>query len=629
MKSLLIAMPNPLFEREWRGRFRRFNSFAQIALLVVLVAASLWLATRFFEPNAASVEQIRATGFRFLQFYRAVGGALIFALALLFGASTIVGEKTAGTFEQILLCPLKASEILRGKIASAAAFTLVLQIALWPLVLTLGATFLIPLAPLAGVVFAHFLLTLLGLALGILGATKRDSVQGALATALGSAFRAIVMCFASVVTLRILALFVYLFVALALILLRQISVLKSIFGVIQWLPNYWREFAQWVEITEKITIIPFFAGVCGLGLARETSVFGVAGSLVGCALILRLCVWQLRYPDRNFVASRNIQTLSNADLSLNSFEIGRLRLWIRVWREELSQKELALFEIASQSAPPKNFAFPNLDSSTKTAKNRSGKRLRLFSGRRFQNLNPVFALDLARCLSLRSPDPKAQLPLLLFAAIGGSLAFAVGLFTLVSLIQSVFTGSRGDLSSLDAGFRVLELTLCFGALICGPIFGALGFVVERRSQMLHELRLTLLSARAMLWGKFGARFLIPVVAAIPGWFLLAFWDSNRAQNGFLTVWSGQIALVCAIAAFSTSLCLNVSFLAKNEVMAALWCGAATLAVAALWKWTPLAISPFVALETSKQTFVCAALHGILATLGGAHLLWRLKRLGFG
>ena len=424
-------MPNPLFEREWRGRFRRFNSFAQIALLALGVAVPLWWTSQFFAPNAASIEQIRATGLRFLAFYRIGGGALIFLLALLLGAVSVASEKTAGTFEQILLCPLRASEIMRGKMASGAAFLLLLQMAIWPFVLALGAAFYLPLLAIAGVIFAHFLAALLGLTLGILGALRRETVQNAFAGAFGFLLQLFFLSLASVIVIRIGALIIYVFVAIALIFLRH-SELNGIFGWIQFLPNFWTEFGAWAQIAETRTILPFFAGVCGFGLGMETSIPVVLGVLASCTAGFRLAIWQLRYPDREFLAMRDLSQMNNAGLTLNERSARRWKVWIRVWREELSPRELELFEIVSQSAPPKNFAFQNRDPNAKSDKNQRGNgRLRLFSGRRFQNLNPVFALDLARCLSLRSPNPKAQLPLLLFAALGGSLAFSVGLLTLV------------------------------------------------------------------------------------------------------------------------------------------------------------------------------------------------------
>lgn len=294
----------------------------------------------------------------------------------------------------------------------------------------------------------------------------------------------------------------------------------------------------------------------------------------------------------------------------------------RVWSWTLSPAQLAAFPTKERREPlsktsdllptwEETFAFvPDEAPSPKNT-----QRMRAPVSRRWQEWNPVLWLDLTRCLSLRSPDSNMVPVLFTLGALGGSLLLSITLFLLVGWVQNSLGGSRGDVSSLSSTWNDLHWMLWWGALACGPIYGATGYVVERRTGMLVELRLTLIDARAMWWGKFGARALIPALLSLSLLALVAFFAWNWPdKNGVYEVASALVS-GWALAAWSLLACLWLSDSSRKELAATLWCGAFALAWGALlWNF---------------PTFSWTPLHILGATLAGGHLFWRLKRLGFG
>lgn len=235
--------------------------------------------------------------------------------------------------------------------------------------------------------------------------------------------------------------------------------------------------------------------------------------------------------------------------------------------------------------------------------------------RRWQELNPVLWLDLTRCLSLRSPD-SAMLPILLtVGALSGSLLLAVSLFLLVGWIQTGLGGAHGDVSSLSTLWEQLHWILWWSALACGPLWGALGYVVERRTGMLIELRLTLITALALWQGKFWARFGIFAALSIPLLSLIAFFAWNWPHKNAAFEVISALMSSWALGSWSVCACLWLSDSCRRDLAAALWCG--TFGISwGLLLW-------------SFPTFPWLPLHIAGTTLTGGHLFWRLKRLGFG
>ena len=601
---------NPLFAVELRGRFRRLTSFWQLALAIG--AGALLLGFLMLWPQAATarvaatggVEQLRAQGVSILLAYRLWGGLLYAFVGVLVGAMSILHEKNAGTFEHLLLSPLRARGIVRGKVASSLAFLFLLQLALLPLTMGMGALCLLKPAQILWVSALHFGGCAQGVTLGILGAVRARSIASAVANALGW-WLAVVFLLGAVAYATALTLG-----AIYLIFNVVIGAVVEAFG--------WWGIASWIRVSwawlSQSLLIPFgwgaaslAGGVLGAAALIEkgaTIPLVFVGQMLGVVYFARWSAWQMGVPNRRLLPL--------------GWEAWVLLLTRRSW--QLAPLEAALFPIVEVGDERVKFAPPKKESSTKN----SG-RIRLFSARRFENINPVFWLDLQRCLSLRAPSPATQLPLLLFAALGGALALAAGMAGLVSLLAN--TRSNADLSEL---YHLTRWILCYLALGCGPLFSTTGYVIERRSMMLHELRLTLLSARGLWWGKLSARWIIAIVGALPGLVLLQFFaDNMRGAPAFALL--SESLLIFGIAAASIGVCLWLSYHAANPLAAALWCLAFAIIVGGpLWNgghfWAPLQlVSPLVTLVPAR----CALIYVAVAALSNGSIAWNLRRLGFG
>ncbi len=606
---------NPLFAVELRGRFRRLTSFWQLALAIG--AGVLLLGFLMFGPTPATsygpqdvagvgigVEGLRAQGLAILLAYRLWGGLLYAFVGVLVGAMSLIHEKNAGTFEHLLLSPLRASGIVRGKVASSLAFLLMLQLVLLPLLMGMGALCLLPPAQVLWVAALHFGLSAQGVTLGILGAVRARSIAGAVASALGW-------------WLAILCLLGALTYGAALVLGAAYLFFNVVIGVIVEAFGWWG-IATWIRVSwgwlGTTILIPFGWGAASLAggvlgaaalIEKGATVWLVfAGQMLGVVYFARWSAWQMGAPNRRLLPA--------------TYEAWYLLLTRRSW--QLSPLETALFPLLEVGEPRVKFAPPKA-----AAKTKSGGRIRLFSARRFENINPVFWLDLQRCLSLRAPSPATQLPLLLFAALGGALALAAGMAGLVSLLAQ--TRSDADLSEL---YGFTRQVLCYGALLCGPLFSTTGYVVERRSMMLHELRLTLLSARGLWWGKLSARWIIALAGALPGLVLLQFFAGNmRGAPSFALL--SESLLILGIAAASIGVCLWLSYHAANPLAAALWCLGFVIVVGGpLWNggqlWAPLQlVSPLA----TRAPALCALIYVAVAALSNGSIAWKLRRMGFG
>lgn len=331
-------------------------------------------------------------------------------------------------------------------------------------------------------------------------------------------------------------------------------------------------------------------------------------------------------PEIVSLGQKNVPPAQTNQLGPYSEGNGHTRIMYGVWSWELSPSQLRWFpprerrEARAKSSAllptwGQTYDAPLPAEAENDDAHRNTKRMRAPVSRRWQELNPVLWLDLTRCLSLRSPDSSMVTVLLALGALGGSFVGAVALFLLVGWIQNSLGGARGDVSSLLSTWNGLHWMMWWGALACGPIWGATGYVVERRTGMLVELRLTLISARAMWWGKFGARFLIPATLSLPLLALVAFFAWNWPDKNAPFEVVAALISTWALAAWSLLACLWVSDSTRRELAASLWCGAFALAWGALlWNFPTLAWTP---------------IHLGGAILAGGSLLLRLKRLGFG
>ena len=604
MGQTLRVTLNPLFAVEWRGRFRRLPAFAPLAGAVFAGALLLWFLIGANNAAMPSVFLARAQGLAILRAYRLWGGLLYAIIGVLVGAMSIVHEKNAGTFESLILCPLGARGIVRGKVCSALAFSLMIQVALLPLLAAMVAFCLLRPAQIGWVVGLHFALSAQGATLGILGAMRARTIGSAVAGALNwwmglTMFLGTTAFFAAIF-------FAAIWVCLAMIL----GIFASAFGFtttnaivalgLKWaiahlFPVGW-------------ALISALGGVTGLGAVADYGLrlpWILAGQIFGIYSLARWSAWQLHSPDRDFKIA----------------DAAAFRLFFFDFRWELRPAQIARFPLAEtlRAAP--------VESRAATPKSATGKRIRLIQARWLRELNPVLWLDLQRCLSLRSPHPSAQLPLLLFAALGGSLTLAAGMAGLVSLL----TQSSGN-ADVGEFYRILHGALSYFALACGPIFASAGYVIERRSMMLHELRLTLLSARGLWWGKLAARGVIPLVGALPGLMLIQFFADNMGENAPRYALLSEGLLLMSIAAASISVCLWLSYHAPNQLAAALWClgwaiawgGLVWSAPAGSWAWLRV-LSPIA----GSSLALCTLVHAGVALGASGSILWKLRRMGFG
>ena len=600
---------NPLFAVELRGRFRRLTSFWQLALSIG--AGALLLGFLMSVPPAATadapvvggVESLRAQGVSILLAYRLWGGLLYAFVGVLVGAMSIVHEKNAGTFEHLLLCPLRASGIVRGKVASSLAFLLVLQLVLLPLLMGMGALCLLPPAQVLWVAALHFGLSAQGVTLGILGAVRARSIAGAIANALG--WWLAILCLLGAVAygaaLIVGAIYLFFNVAIGAV----VSALGW-WGIATWIKIGWAWIGQSLLIPLGWSAASLAGGVLGIAALVEkgaTIPLIFLGQMLGVLYFARWSAWQMGVPNRRLLPL--------------GWDAWQLLLRRRSW--QLSPTEAALFPVVEVGEQRVKFAPP------KKVAPKNSQRIRLFSARRLENINPVFWLDLQRCLSLRAPSPATQLPLLLFAALGGALSLAAGMAGLVSLLAQ--TRSDADLSEF---YHITRWVLCYGALLCGPLFSTTGYVIERRSMMLHELRLTLLSARGLWWGKLSARWIIAVAGALPGLVLLQFFASNMEGAPQFALLSESL-LIFGIAAASIGVCLWLSYHAAHPLAAALWClGFAIIIGGPGWNggqlWAPLQMFSPLATGTPAR---CALIYVAVAALSNGSIGWKLRRLGFG
>ena len=596
---------NPLFAVELRGRFRRLSAFAQLA---IAIGAGALLIGFLMQTNSgapsASVAGLRAQGLSILLAYRLWGGLLYALVGVLVGAMSIIGEKSAGTFEHLLLSPLRASGIVRGKVASSLAFSLMLQGALLPLLMAMGAFCLLRPSQVIWVAALHFGLSAQGVTLGVLGAVRARSIAAAVAGALG-------WWLAVLLVLGVLAYMAALLAGLSYVLLNVImgAIVSELgwWGIATWIKVGW----QWASESVLIPLGQSAASLAGgwLGVAavieRGAAVPLVfLGQMLGVTYFARWAAWQLHAPHR----------------LLLSVDFAQLQVLLLRWKWQLSPWESALFPVVETRE-----AAPIMQVAVAESKTQNARRIRLISARWQGQINPVWWLDLQRCLSLRAPTPATQLPLLLFAALGGALALAAGMAGLVSLLA----GSRSD-ADLSAIYGEVRQILSYGALASGPLLATTGYVIERRSMMLHELRLTLLGARDLWWGKFAARWCIATVAALPGLMLLQFFAGNMKEAPRFALLS-EATLIFGIAAASISVCLWLSYHAANPLAAALWClGFAIVVGGPLWfggqLWPTLrAISPLV----TRAPASCALVYWAIALFSSGSIGWKLRRMGFG
>ncbi|BCM89122.1 hypothetical protein IAD21_00966 [Abditibacteriota bacterium] len=616
---------NPLFEREWRARFRRHSSHLQLALPVVamtaLVCFGVWRDS--FAPGL-TVMQWRAHGLALLDSYRWMAALVIWSTALLIGATSVSDEKASATWEELLLCPMGGRGISLGKIASSAVWLLLLQLVLLPPLIVAGLCFGAKPLEIGSVMFSHLLFTIQGATLGFCGALRGRSLAEGVVLSLTDLGRLLLHCV-------LLLVFVLLGMALWGLLSSTIAFLR--FPT----PITFLRTAFFFAVTNIIPVIKTLStvmlGVTGIGIPlRHATFYGnqlslsppllLAGQLLGIALILKWSVWQVDNPRHDFGAK-------NPALGEGQKPFIHLFVLYAAWNWTLTPEQLNTFSLYDidnehQSADEPEFhPLASLLLARRNGKELGRKpappgdavmRFRIPIQRRLIELNPVLWLDLTRVLSLRAPE-SVLLPVAVFVTALGGWVLWESLSILHGWISNAQFGSAGDKATLREGWEKVRWLLLFAALAGGPLWGASGYVVERRSELLLELHLTLLSAFTMCWGKFLARFIAFGLFSLPLLALVAFFARNWPYKNGVGETMTAVFSMWLLAAWSLMICLCISDACRKGLTATLCC----VAFAVIWG----------VLIWQFPDALWNLSHLIGTAIASFYLCWRLKRLGFG
>lgn len=121
---------NPIIEREFRARWRRWQSFALAFAWTALLAALMAL---IYSGQSHSDEDVEAAaryaGHELFSILAMLQTAAWLFLAPLLTATGIAGERERGLLESLQLSPLGAGQIVRGKLFSALSFAAMLMLA--------------------------------------------------------------------------------------------------------------------------------------------------------------------------------------------------------------------------------------------------------------------------------------------------------------------------------------------------------------------------------------------------------------------------------------------------------------------------------------------------------------------
>lgn len=317
---------NPLFEREWRGRFRRPSSHLQLGLLVSLMTALVCFGVWHvgFAP-AMTVMEWRSNGRALLNGYRWLGALVFWGGALLMGVTTVSDEKAGATWEHLLLCPVGGRGLTVGKIASGAAWLLIMQVVLFPPLLVAGRCFGVTPPEIAGVMVSHLLLTIQGTTLGLWGALRGRTLTDSVAQSLSAPGRFLLL-FA-------MAAFLSSGVVIFLGQLVRALFLLPFPGSVALLKVLWLPVSAVLLFTAQ-TLTSLMAGITGVGVPLLSfPVVGdflrplplLTGQILGIALFLKWSAWSIDYPTRDFwgvIQERRPSHRSN----------DHLRVLYRVWR---------------------------------------------------------------------------------------------------------------------------------------------------------------------------------------------------------------------------------------------------------------------------------------------------------
>lgn len=132
---------NPVLVKELRARFRGARAFWLVSLVAVVLGSPALLMLRELADESFYHTDPAAMGRQLFQIMSVLEGAVVLLLAPAFSFAAISGERERQTLDLLLATPLSAGAIVRGKLASALAYLLLLAAAVIPvfsLAFTLG-----------------------------------------------------------------------------------------------------------------------------------------------------------------------------------------------------------------------------------------------------------------------------------------------------------------------------------------------------------------------------------------------------------------------------------------------------------------------------------------------------------
>jgi ABC-type transport system involved in multi-copper enzyme maturation permease subunit len=177
---------NPIFARELRsgllGKAEYLFNFCYIVTVVSEVGLFLYLLMSLYEPAYMTTD--------FTSSFAAWGRwhlPLVMIFGAWFGARAIAPEREGQTLSQLFTIPMRAQQIIGGKLASVLAFTLYVQVLVLPVALLLPLTGLVSWTTSLQFLVAEVVLGTLAAAWGTYCSFHCTSVRSALSCSLGGA----------------------------------------------------------------------------------------------------------------------------------------------------------------------------------------------------------------------------------------------------------------------------------------------------------------------------------------------------------------------------------------------------------------------------------------------------------
>jgi ABC-type transport system involved in multi-copper enzyme maturation permease subunit len=175
---------NPIFAREMRsgllGKVEYLFDFAYLITILSEVGLFLYLLASLYEPSYLMTD--------YAKFFASWGNwhlPLVMIFGAWFGARAIAPEREGQTLSQLFTIPMRAQQIIGGKLASVLAFTFYVQVLALPLAILMPLTGLIDWAMALQFMVVELVLGTLAAAWGTYCSFHCTSVRSALSWSLG------------------------------------------------------------------------------------------------------------------------------------------------------------------------------------------------------------------------------------------------------------------------------------------------------------------------------------------------------------------------------------------------------------------------------------------------------------